>query len=273
MKKVLLAMDGAHFSRGAFEFAYKLNDITPLLLIGTFLPKMDFSPSWNEALLSGSVFEPTLEGYSDELVKENIALFEKECVRKHIEYRVHKVTYYASLQDLRKETRFADLLILGSEKFYENRGTETPNEYLKMALHSAECPVLLIPEHSYFPENIVLAYDGSEQATFAIKSFCNLMPELSGKNAILVYAVNNENAEIPDMQLVEELVARHFVNLTIHTLKGASPKHFDAWIAGIEKPMLVCGSYSRTTLSELFRKSFATEVITGHGMPVFIAHE
>jgi len=272
MKKVLLALDADHFSKGALEFASRLNEIQPLLLVGTFLPKMDFSPSWNSALLTGSVFEPTLESYSDELVDENIAAFEKECVRMHIEYRVHKAAYDSLLEDLKRETRFADLLILGSEKFYENLGTETPNEYLKIALHSAECPVLLVPEHAYLPESIVLAYDGSAQAAYAIKSFCHLMPELSSK-AILVYATAKENKEIPDMQLVEELVARHFTDLTIHKLEGNPKKYFDTWMADIEKPLLVCGSFARSPLSELFRKSFAAELIDEHNLPVFVAHE
>lgn len=272
MKKVLLALDADHFSKGALEFAGRLNEIQPLLLVGAFLPKMDFSPSWNSALLTGSVFEPTLESYSDELVDENIAAFEKECVRMHIEYRVHKAAYDSLLEDLKRETRFADLLILGSEKFYENLGTETPNEYLKMALHTAECPVLLVPEHAYLPENIVLAYDGSAQSAYAIKSFCYLMQDLFPK-AILVYATGKESKEIPEIQLVEELVARHFTDITIHKLEGSPKKYFDTWMADIEKPLLVCGSFARSPISELFRKSFAEEVISEHGIPVFIAHE
>jgi nucleotide-binding universal stress UspA family protein len=272
MKKILLALDGSHFSKGAFEFACQLNDMQPLLLTGTFLPKMDFSPSWNSALVTGSVFEPTLERYSDELVDENIKTFEEACIRHHIEYRVHKAPYDFTLEDLKKETRFADLLILGSEKYYANLGTDVPNGYLKMALHNAECPVLLIPENSRFPETIVMAYDGSRDATFAIKSFCYLLPELSAKKAILVYATDKEKAAVPEMQLMEELVARHFTDLTIHTLEGDPGKYFDTWLADADKPMLVCGSFARSVLSELFRKSFVTEIMSEHKMPVFIAH-
>lgn len=99
------------------------------------------------------------------------------------------------------------------------------------------------------------------------------MPELSDKKAILVYATDKDNASIPDIQLVEELVARHFTDLTIHRLEGNPKKYFDTWITEIEKPMLVCGSFARTPFSELFRRSFATEIISKHGMPVFIAHE
>lgn len=272
MKKILLAFDGAHFSRGAFEFACQLNDMRPLLLTATFLPKMDFSPSWNSALIAGSVFEPTLERYSDEVVDENIKIFEQECVRRHIEYRVHKAAYDFTIAELKKETRFADLLILGGEKFYENLGTDVPNEYLKLALHDAECPVLVVPEKSCFPENIVLAYDGSEQAVFAIKSFCYLLPELSTKKAILVYATNKENTTIPDIQLMEELMARHFSDLTIHTLEGDPKKYFDTWLSDIGNAMLVCGSFARSPVSELLKRSFVTEIMNEHKIPVFIAH-
>jgi nucleotide-binding universal stress UspA family protein len=37
--------------------------------------------------------------------------------------------------------------------------------------------------------------------------------------------------------------------------------------------LLVSGSYGRSGLSQLFKKSFVNEIIAEHRLPVFIAHK
>ena len=49
MKKVLVAFDGHHFSEGALEFARKLNEKNPLVLVGVFLPQVDYSALWSHS--------------------------------------------------------------------------------------------------------------------------------------------------------------------------------------------------------------------------------
>jgi hypothetical protein len=88
-----------------------------------------------------------------------------------------------------------------------------PNAYMKEILHSTECPILLLPERSDLPGSIVLAYDGTPSAVYAIKQFAYLFPELSDIPTYLV-----------------------FVN---------------SWITGRENPWLVTGSYGRSELSQL----------------------
>lgn len=272
MKKILLAFDGSHFAKGAFEFACRLNEIQPIFLTGAFLPQVDLSSSWSYAPGGGDTFIPTLEGYTAELIERNVKTFEQECIRRNIEYRVHKHPCDEAMSELKKETRFTDLLLLDSGEFYEEISLESPNEYLRMAVHNTECPVMLVPEKSAFPESIVLAYDGSENAAFAIKSFCYLFPEFSGKKTILVYATSKQKAAVPELPYIEELVARHFTDLTIHTLEAMPEKYFDTWLADIKNPMLVCGSFARSELSQLFKKSFVAEILNEHVIPVFIAH-
>lgn len=272
MKKIILAFDGAHFSKGAFDFARQLNELEPILLTGVFLPQVDFSRAWNYANGGASVMLPIVEDYNADLIEENVRVFELECKRYSIEYRVHKNRLDFAMPELRKETRFADLMILGSERFYQNLGIETPNQYLKMALHEAECPVMLSPENFHFPESVVLSYDGSEDATFAIKSFTCLFPELCSRKTILVYASAKTHPEMPEIDYMKELVSRHFPNLTLHLLEGKPKKYFGNWIHEIKNPVLVSGSFGRSGLSEVFKPSFVSEVINEHKIPVFIAH-
>jgi nucleotide-binding universal stress UspA family protein len=272
MKKILIAFDGIHYSKGAFEFARRLNELQPILLTGVFLPQVDFSNALSYAQGGAAAFIPLVEGYNAELVQQQVQIFEEACVRHQIEFRIHKERYDFAMPELKKETRFADLLLLGSEKFYGNLGTKTPNDYLRMALHEAECPVILAPEDFKFPESNVLSYDGSEDAAFAIKSFHCLFPELCDNKTILVYATEKRKAEIPEMDYMKELSARHFSNLTMQILEADPKKYFGTWINDIKNPILVCGSFGRSGISQTFKHSFISEVINDHKIPIFITH-
>lgn len=272
MKKILIAFDDGHFSKGAFEFARRLNELQPVLLTGVFLPHVDFSSSFAYAQGGASTMIPVIEGYEPEIVEQQVREFEEACVRHHIEYRVHQDRSDFAMPELKKETRFADLLLLGSERFYANLGTETPNNYLRMALHEAECPVILAPEDFKFPQSNVLAYDGSDDAAFAIKSFCGLLPELSVNTTILVYASARPHPEMPDLEYIKELSARHFSDLRLLVLEADPKKYFDTWLSDIQNPILVCGSFGRTGFSQVLKASFISEIINDHRIPLFIAH-
>lgn len=273
MKKILLAFDGTHFSEGAFEFARRLNELQPVLLTGIFLPQAQLANLWSYADAVGGPFVPLIENSESEIVQQNIDRFEKLCRGNGIDYRVHKDFYDFVIPELKKESRFADLLILSSELFYESPAAASPNDYLRETLHTVACPVLLVPEKFDFPESIILAYDGSEDAVYAIKQFAYLFPELTAKNTLLVYATEKSVEDFPEKTEMEELVSRHFSNLTLSKLTINPKKHFSTWLSEKKSAMLVSGSYGRSGLSQLFKKSFINEVIADHRLPVFIAHK
>jgi nucleotide-binding universal stress UspA family protein len=275
MKKIILAFDGTHFSEGAFEFARRVNELQPVLLTGVFLPQTQLANLWSYAdgASIGGSFIPMLEDSESALVQKNIDRFEKLCQGNGIDYRVHKDFFDFAIPELKKESRYADLLILGSETFFENIGTDSPGDYLRDALQDVKCPVLLVPEKFDFPESIILAYDGSDDSVYAIKQFAYLFPELTNRNALLVYANTDAEEDFPDKIQIEELAARHFSNLTLFKLDVRPKKYFSTWIMEKKSAMLVSGSYGRSGLSQLFKKSFVKEVIADHRLPVFIAHK
>ena len=272
MKKILLAFDGNHFSEGAFEFARSLNDIQPILLLGVFIPQVNYANLWSYAnAASGPMLIPLMEDEDSEAVHNNIARFEKLCQRNNIEYRIHKDFFDFALPELRKETRFADVAILSSESFYSHLGTGLPNEYLKETLHSAECPVLVVPEKFDFPQSNILAFDGTESSVYAIKQFAYLFPEFANNKTLLVYA-DEEEKDFPQRIYIEELAARHFRNLTLFKLDINPKKYFASWINEKNSAILVSGAYGRSSVSQLFKRSFVSDVISDHRLPVFITH-
>ncbi|WP_341835650.1 universal stress protein [Chitinophaga pollutisoli] len=272
MKKIILAFDGPHYSQGAFDFARRLNELQPVILRGLFLPQVDFSHAW--VYMEGATVTslPVIEGYDEAATASSIHAFEQECLRYGIAHDFRQDRDDLAMPALRTETRFADLLIVGSERFYANLGVTSPNDYLKMALLRSECPVILAPEQFTFPESVVLAYDGSEDAMFAIRQFACLFPELCTRKTVLVYATPKSGRNMPEPEHIRDFASRHFPNLTLEVLEAEPRKYFGTWINDIHHPIVVCGAYGRSGFSEAFRTSFIAEVITDHKVPVFITH-
>ena len=274
MKKVLLVFDGTRFSEGAFEFTRVINEGQPLLLTGVFLPQADYANFFNYGDAMSAPFYIPVVDVNEEITKKNISRFKSLCQKQGIECRVHEDYLDFALPELKKETRFADLLIIGSESFYDYIGASESYEYLQDTLHSVECPVLIVPEKFEFPVNNILCYDGSESSVYAIKQFAYLFPDMTKNPTILIYAKGNaEDTEIPDDLNIEELVARHFPNLTITRLDLKPGKIFREGLTEKEAAIVICGSFGRSLLSRLFKKSFASGIISDHRLPLFIAHK
>jgi hypothetical protein len=272
MKKIILSFDGNHFSEAAFEFARNMNAYDKILLAGVFLPPADFAGALSYAYVGSAGYIPLVENRAPELLEDSMHQFEEKCLANNIEFRVHRDPKAYALKELQKESRFADLMVLGSQKFYENLGTEKPNEYLTDALHETECPVLVVPEQTSYPETVVLAYDGSRSSVLAIRSFAALFPDLCDKRTVLIYAERKPGEGIPDEMMIRELAANLFSDITFHELDIDPKKHLNTWLSDIEKPILVSGAYGRSGFSQIFHKSFITDVISNHSIPVFIAH-
>lgn len=277
MNKILLPFTGNEFPEGALEFARSLNELTPVLLAGLFLPEIYYPGDFGFAAV-GSPMVPALvpypaDGFDDETEK-HVKRFREFCVKHGIEHRVHATVSGFVLSQLEKETRFADMVIIGSKTFYQDElsnGAEVSG-YLPVFLRKSESPVLVVPEQFTFPENIVLAYDGGKSSVFAMRQFAYLLPGLASKSTLLVYATNDPAENIPDLDSIEELAARHFSDLTIFKLEADARKYFETMMLDKKSPLLVTGAYERSGFASLFRRSFASDLINDFEFPVFVAH-
>ena len=58
MKKLIIALDGQHFPKGAFEFAKSINATTKIMLAGVFLSPVDYSKLLAYTGLQGMTLMP-----------------------------------------------------------------------------------------------------------------------------------------------------------------------------------------------------------------------
>ncbi len=276
MKKVIIALDGAHFPKGAFEFAKLINRQNEILLAGIFLSPVDYSKmmAYSGGLEGLAIMPEWLNKNEDEeIVNKNIQQFEQACMADGLHYRVHKDVDLMALSSLVEETRFADVLLVSSELFFKNTDTEQPNYYLEELLKKSACPVMLIPEKFDEPQQILLSYDGGESSIHAIKQFAYLFPEMLQKETMLVSISEDDTEELPGYNMMSELLGSHYPNLQLHHLKMESKKFFVEWLLAQPNSFIVMGAFSRSMFSELFKKSFAKDVIRQVKMPLFISHK
>ncbi|MBS1687573.1 MAG: hypothetical protein JSS96_02525 [Bacteroidetes bacterium] len=269
MKKLLLIFNGNTFSESTFDFISKQYPLKSALLTAVFMSPVDYSIVWGYPLPLGG-YDTEIE--NADIIAENITRFEALCSENEIEYKVHKESNDSFADVLKKETRFADMLIISGSLFYNEADGDEPGYYMRHALHDAECAVTILPDHYEYPVNNILTYDGSADAIYAIKQFAYLFPEWCSRKTYLVYA-NPQNKEIPDKILIEELARRHFPYLSIDTLEFDPDKYFNTWLTDKENAIIVTGAYERSYFSESVKKSFIAETIQEHRFPVFIAHK
>jgi len=272
MKKLLLLSDGSNFPVGAFDFIKYLHEREAVAVTGFFYASVSY-----EMLVTSSL-SASVGGFINEVkerskeVEHQVEMFSNHCTINQIDFNVHKETDTVILEDIIKESRFADLVLASEELYCKEFDDEQPNMYMKELLHRSECPVLLVPEKFNEPSKIILSYDGSRECMFAIKYFSNMFPLFNEIETELVFIKDENDRDIPDMEYLEEYVARHFKNLTINKLPFNAKKFFTTWLEYQNSPLVVSGSFGRSNLSLALRHSFIESIIDEHIAPVFIAH-
>lgn len=273
MIKAIIACGSTKFPQISLEFVKRLHQLEPLLATGMFLPQYDMGHLW---LLGDPMYGqpviPLPDEDENEAFLKNKDRFREECHAAGIGFCVHEDTIGMTGSLLQTETRFADVLFIDSEHYYEYMGTGASNPSLQDALHEAECPVILLSENAELPEINILAYDGSASSVYAIKQYAYLFPELSRKKTLLVHLSSDELPVIPQQENLLELLNQHYPDLTILNLLKDSKTHIEDHIRPDKNSIIVCGSYSRTLVSRIFKRSFAAELIDKHEVPLFIAH-
>lgn len=272
MKKIVVPFEGSAYHGELLDFAKALSRRSKIYLTAAFVPMIDYAQLWPPAAAAEAhAFLPLTDEF-EKIARSHARLVEQFCETNSIGCRVHLDTNDFAMAAIRKETRFADLLLLSSRHFFDNITIRQPNAYMQKALHDTECPVLLLPEDPALPDSIVLAYDGTPGSVKAIRQFSQLFPEFTNIPTTLVYLDEKEKGSIPDNDLIRELGNVHFRNFRMLHLAMRTDEFYDSWISMKPNPWLVAGAFGRSEWSRLISHSFVHRLIKEHKVPLFLAH-
>lgn len=272
MKRIVLICDGNNFPSGAFNFIKSLHETEPLFLIGVFFhsANLDVSVPANVAFAPDPLL--SLTDIDIKAVNSSIQYFEQKCQQYGIEHRVHEQKGVFQIDDIVTETRFADVAAMSEQLFFSHIDEDQPNSFMKAVLHSSECPLLIIPE-TYCPvTHVTIAYDGKKESVFALKQFCFLFPQYTHLPTDIVFWVDKTDDEIPDLEYLQEFAGRHFTDLNIKELFFDPKKYISDWSLKNTDTIFISGSYRKSGLSALLKKSFVENMIKNSSVIIFISH-
>lgn len=270
MNKIVVPFEGDHYPIEVLDLLAALNAHSPVMLAAAFVPEVDYSQLIEvPGKLATAIYLPVDE---DAAVLRNSVRLSEYCRLHKIRQVIRSDRYDFALPAIRKETRFADLMILSCHHFFANISPDQPNAYMKEILHTMGCPVLLVPEAAGLPDGVVFLYDGTSSSIHAIRQFMYLFPSFGEIPATLVYLRSKDTGSIPEEDLIGELVSQHYNDLRIARLDIGRDSFLHSWMAERAGSWLVAGAFGRSGLSQLFSRSFLTEVIREHRITSFVAH-
>jgi hypothetical protein len=272
MKKILLLCDGENFPSGATRFIRQMRDNEPLYVKGLFMDPMDVLDMIPVGFIPYSGPYVQLKQAEKQMFRKSQDQFVEAFKNTGIKHEIYPHVGEWNRELFIRESRFADLVVISEELFSANTMEVQPNFFMIEALRASESPVVVVPENFNQIDHLAFAYDGGKESMFAIKQFTYLFPNLTDLPSEFVHIKDEAADDIPERALLGEFTFSHFEAQQTSKLHFDPKKYLTSWLGTKKNVFLVSGSFSRSAVSNVFRKSFADHVIAEHSCPIFIAH-
>jgi nucleotide-binding universal stress UspA family protein len=278
MKKIVAAFDGLKFSESTLEYAIDIAEKNKAHLVGLFLEDLAYhSYKIYDLITEEGGGMDTKRRHLDKKDEKTRAVavveFEAACRKSGLDYTVHKDRNIA-IQELLKESIYADLVIIDRSETVAHHAENAPTSFIHELLPDVQCPVLLVP-HQFEPiDKLILLFDGEPSSVHAIKMLSYTLSGFKKYPAeIVTVNANKQDLHVPDSRLMKEFIRRHFPTATYTTLKGLAETEIVDYLKGQPgNPLVVLGAYRRSKVSRWFRPSMADTLMKELKFPLFIAH-
>lgn len=275
MKKIIVAFDGTVFSEGALSYAFHLCRDGNAMILGVFIEDLSYVGyatlfgedyfTFNAALLE------KLEHEDDNRLTESMARFESLCRENNISFKVH-LNKGVPVNELVRESLFADLIVIGFRAFFANVKGETG--LLEEVLADALCPVMAVPEQFNALESLLLSFDGKPSSVYAVKRFTQIFPDLAANLPATLLSVTKSKEELLDYQeLMQEYMSIHYRQYEAATFSGDAEDAILQIAAEMPHPLVIMGAYGRNAVSRFFSRSAASKLLKRQSMPIFVSHK
>lgn len=277
MKKILVAFDGTKYSEGASQYAIEIAKASNAILIGVFIQDMryvnfTYAYAWDQPFIDFTTVE---QSQQDDIKKIdlNISLFKGACEAKGVRYKTH-LDKGVPLEEVLKESVFADMIIIDSHTGFFSLGNEAPNTFIKDLLVDSHCPVLIVPHTYTFFDSVAVCYDGSPSSVHATKMFSYLFPELNTLPTTVISVNEKSSNHLIEGWNYKDLVHVHYTNAKFEVLNGKADDALMNYLkTNANSSIVVMGAYGRSAISRLLHQSVSNRVIRELNIPVFIAHQ
>ena len=271
MERILFVSSGHLLNTKAIDFACHIARATYSGLTGAFLEAevLEHVPPKN--IKASYLLEKGPEKLA-ELIQDTdqtMRYFEEECRAKGIRSSLFRF-YGDPVRETIRESRFADMIILGPEMIAGSLSDEVPVSFTKRLLLESECPVVLAPAVYEGIDEIVFCYDGSASAVFGMKQFSYLFPNYNNKRVIVLEI--DEEKSIVEQERIGRWLKNLYSKIGFHALDGSLKDALFRYFFLKKKTFIVMGAYGRSMISELMHHSASDTIMETTDLPLFIAH-
>jgi len=277
MKKIIAAIDARHFTEDELEtFQYIAREIngavTVVMLeniaaLGTSLANVytdAYTLDYKQMAVKAMEQQETQR-------RESLDKFNRICISNNLDFRLHETTG-EPVEEVLKESRFADLLLISNATSFALLRDSNPPEFVKDVLAHAQCPVMVMPDKIHPIRELVFAYNGTFSSMYAIRQLTQLFNNFSDAFVNVVYVAEGDNQQIPQEKLLREYLELHFEEIRFTVLKGNPSAELLALLMHRQDCLVTYGAYGRSKLSRFFHRSDAECILRTVDIPVFITH-
>ena len=277
MYKIIAAFDGLKYSASTTQYALKIAKTNKAHLVGVFLEDFTYHSYKITELAGDEGFDmekaEILKSKDYSVRQRSIQHFIDACTNAQISYTVHQDKNIA-IQELLKESIFADLLIIGKDETLIHYAENPPTNFIRSLLADVACPVLVVPDKYQHFDKPVFLYDGSPSSIHAMRTFSYLFKPMikTEVEVVTVVHANRQNA-IPDSLLLKEFMKHHFAVSTYTRLTGNPETAIMQYLNNrTSNSLVILGAYKRSFISRWFKHSMADVLMEELKVPLFIAH-
>jgi len=274
MRQILVAVSGAEVKSQVLDLACFFARFTDAVLMGMM---MDTVENLKEIQPASLAVHQGDNGSELELAsKEELFLRNRQCMSEACSNRGVELDFLTDqgvgLDDLIKESRFSDLIIVDPTISFERTFEGIPTVFLQHLLERTECPVIVAPESFDAIDEIIFAYDGGRSSMFAIRQFTQLFPELLNRKLTVLEVSDETDRMFTEKERLHLWLENYYTYINYELLYGRPKDELFGYLLGKERKIVVMGAFGRTMLSTLMSKSNARLILQAVNLPVFISH-
>jgi len=273
IKRILVPLDSSTYTKVAIKYAVLIAKKHDATITGmTILDVAEIESSMGSIPLGGIYWAEKLEQSKIEKAKNNWKnieeYFAKQCVENKVNYTLEEDKGVPSHWILKK-AKFHDLVVMGIRTYYELDSPDKSGDTVKKILSHSEIPMLMVPDNYVEIKNVVIAFDGSMQATKAVHGFIHLARVLSFNIKLVNSTSDEEYAEFLRANLKKYFEAYGINNVEfIHTEKDIIDIMDSEFYR--KNDLFVIGSHSKNAIKEFFIGSLTQYLIDKKDKPIFL---
>ena len=277
LRSILVGLDGSPQTESTLELGIAWAQRHEALLVGLGVVDAPAVARANPVLLGGSPYADPIffrERVADarEQIERFLQRFALRCAAAGVSCKVLEDVGSPHEQIVAEAQRY-DLILLSQKARFHFATTERDDDTIAHVVKHSPRPVVVAPEARFEGRTVVVAYDGSLQASRALHAF--LGSGLLESREVHVLSVAAERLDAARLgEKAVDFLASHKIQATAHHLKSAGDvgatllKEIDR----LEAELVVMGAYGQPALREFVLGSVTRTLLQRCPVPLFLYH-